>query len=82
MPNQLKTQKELMDFEDIQGHDLASYAAQDAAQQLTTNWEAAIRDGSDLRELVNDVDEVVRNLQEWKKAVISRLEAGNSENGC
>lgn len=48
---------------------LATYAAQDAAMQLAKNWEAALRDGCKLKDLLVDVDEVIDNLRLWKDAV-------------
>lgn len=46
---------------------LCDFAAQAAAKELADNWSAALGDGYSLDTLLHDVDDVTRQLQEWKQ---------------
>lgn len=48
---------------------LSGYAAKAAAELLVANWRAALRHGSSLDNLIDDVDEVISLLQQFKASV-------------
>ena len=49
--------------------DLAAIAARAAATELACNWAAALIDGCELSNLIEDVEEVIDNLRLWRDAV-------------
>jgi hypothetical protein len=69
------TKKQLLDHYDRVGEpaELTEYAAANAAQELATNWETALRDGASLETLLHDVDRVVLILQAWKATLADKL---------
>lgn len=53
---------------------LHAYAAQAALKELIGNWEAAMVDGTPLRDmLTGDIDMVIRTLGEMKRTLVSGL---------
>lgn len=69
------TKKQLLDHHDRVGEpaELTEYAAANAAQELATNWEMALKDGKSLESLLGDVDKVVLILQTWKALLADKL---------
>lgn len=70
MPTQEETASALADL--VRGledeHMLEGYAAKEAAAVLVQNWTAAVRDGGNLADLVEDVDRTVELLNRFKAA--------------
>jgi len=59
-------------LEDIyEGYELRNYSAHAAAAELVQNWEAALHDGTALKDLVGDVDIVVKLLQKFKQDALA-----------
>lgn len=50
---------------------LYGYAAADAAKCLVTNWKAALGDGANLTDLVEDVNETISRLDDFRRAVLA-----------
>lgn len=62
--------------DDLCGSELAGYAARAAAQELLTNWETAVADGSK-DNLVGDVDQVIARLQKFREEAAKELPVAN-----
>jgi hypothetical protein len=62
------TKEQLLGYYDrvAEPAELTEFAAADAARELATNWQAAIRDGQSIESLLGDVDKTILILQVWK----------------
>jgi hypothetical protein len=61
------------DDEQLSPTDLAGYARQKAMEVVLDNWQAALRDGEALSELVKDLDDLVADVRTFKTAVEERF---------
>jgi hypothetical protein len=60
---------------ELPADDRRAIAARSAAKELSASWVDALRDGTPFDELVKDVDQVVDQLQAWKRNALAAMDS-------
>lgn len=75
MPNIQKILADQLAATESRG-DLAAYAAKAALVKLHSNWQDATADGSQLTDLLRDIDDVKQRLDEHRQGILATIAQG------